>query len=325
MDLLDDEERAEALAYAEKHLADIVGDPKVFPLSAEQALAGRREASGLDAFVVELRRFLQEERGRVLLDNALDQGLRTAGVLRTSIEVQRRALEMDRAELDSRLASLEKDLDGNSAAIEQRKQQVRESLAAVKAMVRTEVDRFGDHFAAALPQEIESSKTDDLKRYLPGFIEEKFREFADQEGHEVMRRLERVAEEAIAFVSGDSEAQAERLREALGPAGRALDLKVNTFAYDVGVFALGAFGITIMALSNVLVGGALALAAPVLAVVFRGRADRKLKERAIAEAPKAVREAATKLGDAFLSQIDDFGSKLLDFMEKAPAAARRRP
>ena len=232
----------------------------------------------------------------MLLDNALDQGIRTVGVLRTSIEVQRRALEMDRDELNQRLSSLEDDLNGSSATIETRKQQVRESLSAVKAMVRTEVDRFGTQFSAALPQEIEGSTSEDLRRYLPGFIEEKFREFASEEGQEVGRRLERVAEEAIAFVAGDAEAQAERLREALGPASQSLDLKVNTFAYDVGVFALGAFGITVMALSNVLVGGALALAAPVLAVLFRGRADRMVKERAIEEARKGGARGGLEAG-----------------------------
>jgi hypothetical protein len=103
----------------------------------------------------------------------------------------------------------------------------------------------------------------------------------------------------------------------LGPGAAQLDLKVNTFAYDVGVFALGAFGVTIMALSNVLVGGALALAAPVLAWVFRGRADRRVKERALDEAPKVVREAAAKLADAFDDQIDAFADKLVEFVARA--------
>jgi small GTP-binding protein len=317
VDLLDDEERAEAMAYAQKHLSDLLPSPRVYPLSAERALEGHRHSSGLDAFVEDLKVFLQEERGRVLLDNALDQGLRTAAVLRTSIEVQRRALAMDQAELDKRLASLESDMKGTSTTLQERKGHVRESLAAVKAVLRQDIVAFGDRFADALPEEIEGSKADDLKRFLPGFIEERFREFAEQEAEELAKRLERVAEEAIAFVTDDAKGQAERLRAALGPSAGGLDLKVNTFAYDVGVFALGAFGIGIMALSNVLVGGALMLTAPVLAYVFRGRADKKIKERALEEGPRVVREAALKLAEAFDRQIDTFGEKLLDFMEKA--------
>ncbi len=316
-DLLDDAEQQEALAYARKHLADIVDDPKVFSLSAERALDGDREGSGIDPFVAELTRFLQQERGRVLLDNALDLALRTSGVLRTSVEVQRRVLSMEQSDLDGRLSSLEADLDGSESTLEGREQAVREALAAVRATTRKEVVDWAHAFAASLPEEIEASKADDLRRYLPGFIEDRFREFADQEANEVAKRLERVAEQAIAFVTDDAEDKANRLREVLGPAAQSLDLKVNTFAYDVGVFALGAFGVTIMALSNVLVGGALTLAAPVLAYVFRGRADQRVKERALEEGPKAIIEAAEKLADAFEDQIDVFGDKLVDFVRRA--------
>jgi small GTP-binding protein len=314
IDLLDEEERAEAIAYAEKHLADLVDDPRVFPLSAEQAAAGDRAGSGLDAFVTELVKFLQEERGRVLLDNALDIGLRTAGTLRTSIEVKKRALKMDRADLDARLSALEEDLQGAGVAHAERASKVRESIAAVKAMVRHEVLEFGKSFALALPEEIENSKAGDLKKYLPGFVEERFREFTEAQGAEVAERLERVAQEAIAFVEQDAKSREQRLKDLLGDSAVGLDLKVNTFAYDVGVFALGAFGVAIMALSNVLVGGALALAAPVLAYVFRGRADKQIKERALDEAPKVVREAAAKLADAFDARIDEFGDKLVEFV-----------
>jgi hypothetical protein len=317
IDLLDESEKSEAIAYARKHLGEIVPNARVFAISAERALEGHRHSSGLDPFVDELRKFLQEERGRVLLDNALDQGLRIASILRTSVEVQKRALAMDQDELDRRLATLEADLDGTSRTMEDRKAKVRESLAAVKATVRQDVEAFGDDFARILPQEIEGSKADDLKRYLPGFIEEKFREFAEKEAAEIESRLERVAADAIAFVTEDAAAQAERLKQALGPSASPLELKVNTFAYDVGVFALGAFGITIMAFSSLLVGGALLAAAPVLAFFVRTRADKRVRERALEEGPKAVREAAGKLADALDAKIDEFGDKLIEFMEKA--------
>ena len=103
----------------------------------------------------------------------------------------------------------------------------------------------------------------------------------------------------------------------LGDDSTELDLDVNTFAYDVGVFAVGAFGVTLMMLSNVLVGGALTLAAPVLALVFRGRADKQVKERAKEEAPKVVLEAAQKMTEAFDERIDEFGERLIEFVTRA--------
>jgi ribosome biogenesis GTPase A len=317
IDLLDEEERAEALAYARTHLARLVDEPKVYAVSAQRALAGESDESGLTHLTDELRTFLTEERGRVLLDNALDAGIRAASTLEQSIRIQKRALEMDQKELERRLEALEKDLTHSEEMAEKRERQIRESLSAVKALVRRETLEFGKRFALALPGEIESSKAEDLQRYLPSFMEERFRAFADRQGEELAKRLEQVAEEAIAFVTEDAKERSKKLEEMLGGGGPEVDLTVNTLAYDVGVIALGAFGLGIMALSNVFVGGAMTLAAPVLAYFFRGRADRSMKKRAMEEAPEAVRQAAAKLAEAFEKQIDEFGDKLVEFVKTA--------
>jgi len=307
IDLLDEEEREEALAYARSHLARLVDEPRVYAVSAEKALEGDLEGSGLNALTGELRKYLTEERGRVLLDNALDAGLRAAGTLEQSIRIQKRALEMDQTELERRLEALEKDLSHSEEMADKRERQIRESLSGVKALVRREVEEFGKRFALAIPGEIESSKAEDLKRYLPSFMEERFRAFADQQGEELAKRLEKVAEEAIAFVTEDAQERGRKLEELLGGTGPEVDLSVNTLAYDVGVIAL----------SNVFVGGAMTLAAPVLAYFFRGRADKEMKKRAQEEAPKAIQEAAKKLAEAFDQQIDAFGDKLVDFVRNA--------
>lgn len=317
IDLLDDDEREEALAYARTHLARIVDEPKVYAVSAQRALEGDPDGGGLTELTAELKTFLTNERGRVLLDNALDAGLRAAATLKQSIQIQKRALEMDQAELERRLAALERDLSTSEEMAEKRERQLRESLSGVKALVRRETEEFGKRFALALPAEIEGAKSEDLKRYLPSFMEERFRAFADSQAEDLAKRLEQVAEEAIAFVTEDAKERNAKLKEILGQNAPAVDLTVNTLAYDVGVIALGAFGLGIMALSNVFVGGAMTLAAPVLAYIFRERADREVKKRAMEEAPEAVRQAAAKLADAFDKQIDEFGDKLVSFVRNA--------
>ncbi|MBN8613413.1 MAG: dynamin family protein [Deltaproteobacteria bacterium] len=316
IDLLDEDEKQQALSYAKTQLAKLVVEPRVYAVSAEKALAGEREASGLGALERDLVTFLEEDRGRVLLDNALDEGLRTAVTLRRGMDVQKQALLLDHGELEKRLATLEQDLSSTRDSHARREQKIRESLAGIKALVRKECEEFGKRFSASLPAEIESSKADDLKRYLPNFMEERFRNFADRQGLELAKRLERVAEEAIAFVSEEARAKGEKIAEAF-PGAPKVDLQVSTLAYDVGVIALGAFGLTVMAVSNIFVGGAMALAAPVLAYVFRERADRDLKKRAMEEAPQAVEKAAGDLATAFEQQIDEFGDKLVDFVKNA--------
>ncbi len=316
VDLLEPAEKEQALAYAHTQLSKLVADPKIYAVSAEGALNGDRQGSGLARLEEELTRFLTEDRGRVLLDNALDEGIRTAATLQRGIEVQRQALAMEKSELERRLKTLEGDLVSTAQAHERREKQIRESLAALKALVRKECDDFGKRFAQALPAEIESSKADDLKRYLPGFIEERFRSFADKQGMEIAKRVETITEEAIAFVSDEAKARGEKIAEAF-PGTPDVNLKVDTMAYDVGVIALGAFGATLMFLSNVAVGGAMLLATPVLAWVFRGQADKALKARANEEAPAAVQKAAGELAEAFAKQIDDIGDKLIEFVRNA--------
>ncbi len=317
MDILDEDEREEALAYAHSHLSKLVDDPKIFGISAEMALSGDREASGIDTLLDSLRTFLAEERGRVLLDNALEAGVRTAATLRTGIEIQRRALSMEQGELERRLNSLEEDLKGSEARIAERSAQIRESIAATKALVRADCENFAKRFGAQLPAEIDAAEAKDLRKYLSGFIEERFRRFGEDQAKDLSKRLEEVAEQAIAFVNDDANSRADALRAALGKDAPELDLSINTFGYDVGAVAVGAFGLTLMALSNVVVGGALTLAAPVLAYVFRGRADQALKDRAKEEAPKAVRDAALKMAEAFEARIDGFGEQLIDFVTAA--------
>ena len=322
IDLLDESEREEALNYARTQLAKLVKEPRVYAVSAEKALGGDREGSGLMSLVADLTKFLAEDRGRVLLDNALDEGLRTAVTLRRGIEVQKQALALDQGELEKRLRVLEEDLSSSAEAGAKREAKIRQDLAAIKALVRKECDDFGKRFSSALPAEIESSKADDLKRYLPGFMEERFRSFADKQGLEIARRMEKVAEEAIAFISDEARARGEKIADAF-PGTPRVDLNVNTLAYDVGVIALGAFGLTLMALSNLFVGGALLGAAPILAYVFRGRADRETKKRALEEAPAAIEKAAKELATAFERQIDEFGDKLVDFVKGASEEVTR--
>ncbi|HHH30682.1 MAG TPA: hypothetical protein ENK57_20390, partial [Polyangiaceae bacterium] len=77
-DIWKEGERDEALAYVKGELSKLIEGPVVFPISAQKALEGDREGSGLDALVRHLTGFLAEERGRIMLTNALGEGLEAA-------------------------------------------------------------------------------------------------------------------------------------------------------------------------------------------------------------------------------------------------------
>ena len=84
--------------------------------------------------------------------------------------------------------------------------------------------------------------------------------------------------------------QRERVDRA--PAGWRFHLfEVDTFGYDVGVFALGALGVTFLAFSNLLVGGVLTLSAPILAFVLKDRVDSTIREKATEQGLTAIERA----------------------------------
>ena len=139
------------------------------------------------------------------------------------------------------------------------------------------------------------------------------------------RELERLAERVIQVAN-------ENIREVAGGVAkgpRAVErrrsrIKVDTLKYDASVFALGALGTTVFLFVNSLVGGVLALAAPVLALVLRGRVATGSEggsERAGADRRRRV---AALIGPKLDEIIDGFGARLLEFVSQAGDALHAR-
>jgi small GTP-binding protein len=309
-DLLSPEEQREALAYANKHLSTLVKEPAVFPVSSEAALAGDYARSGLPELVSFLTRFLADERGRILLDNALGEGLTMAELLSRGIDARRRSIQMKTDEIDRRIAAIEKDMAGQAGTIEERRSQIREEVAGIKTGARKDLDRFVDDVCRQLPNVIDSAKPQDLKQFLPAFLEDAFRQWAEDETREIATRLEQLAEKTIALVREDARDSARRVVAALGSDSRRLDVQVDTIKYDIGVVALMFGGVAIMAI-NLMVGGLLAIAGPAIFAMFaRGKIHEEFKKRAKELGPEVMRETAKKVGPKLESLIDEFVKKL---------------
>jgi small GTP-binding protein len=309
-DLLSAEEGREALAYATKHLSKLVNDPVVFPVSAEAALAGSVGTSGLRELVAHLTRFLAEERGRILLDNAMGEGLGVAALLSKGIDARRRTVRMKTEEIDRRIAALEKDLAGQAGTIEQRRVQIREDVATIRTAARKDLDRFVDDVCRQLPNVIDSAKPEDLKQFLPAFLEDAFKQWAEDETREIATELEKLAEKTVALVREDARETARRVATALGEDARRLDVQVDTIKYDIGVVALMFGGVALMAV-NLMAGGLLAIAGPAIFAMFaRGKIHEELKKRANELAPEVMRETAKKVAPKLEELIGEFAQRL---------------
>ena len=309
-DLLTPDEQDQALAYAQKHLSSLVASPIVFPVSADLALHGSRAASGLPELVGHLTRFLAEERGSIMLRNALGEGLAAADLLARGLDARRRALQMSADEIERRIAALEKDLVGNAGTIEERRAQIREEVASLKTGARKDLDRFVDEVSRRLPDVIDSAKAQDLKEYLPAFLEDAFKQWAEAETREIAAQLEQLAEKTIALVRDDARDTARRVAATLSSDAKRLDVHVDTIKYDVGVVALMFGGMALMAV-NFMAGGLLAVAGPAIFAMFaRGRVQEEVRKRAKELAPEVMRETAAKVAPKLEELIDGFVAKL---------------
>jgi uncharacterized coiled-coil protein SlyX len=308
-DIWTSDEEEEALAYIRAELAKLIQKPVVFAVSAKRASEGNTKESGMPELLSHLTTFLAEERGRILLDNALGEGIDAARMLGKGIDARRRAAQMSSEELARRIEMLEKDLAGQSRTIEERRIGIREEVAAIRAWVKRDLDHFVDDVTRQIPEIVDNAEPDEVKVWLGPFLERTFAQWAEAETKEIANALEALAEKTIALVREDAHDVARRVGEALGGDVKAPSVEVDTFGYDVGIFALTTLGIGVL-FTNLLLGGLLLAASPVLAIYLKGRVEAETKKRAKELAPTALREAATRVGPKLDEMIQEFAQRL---------------
>ncbi len=316
IDLLSDSERDAVIDYVRGGLAELVNEPAVFPVSARDWLAGEHEKSGMPTLIAYLQRFLDTDRVRILLDNAAGDAIRTASYLKQNLGVKLHAFDIDLAELESRISVVRGQLDASKRTLDELHTRISAQGDAIKAQVRMDLENFAAAFIDALPAQIDAVDASDVKTHLPGFIEDRFREFAELEGHKLASLLEHLAEEVIAVTNENLEAASAALADRIGPADTQVEIDVNSFKYDVSVYALGALGTAVLFV-NTLAGGLLTLASPILAIVLKSKMAGDIRVQAKERAPAAVRSAADAMLPHFVKSIDDFASRLRAFVTAA--------
>lgn len=318
IDRLDEEEAAEVERYARERLEALLGGAvELFPLSARTALRQPGSEPGFERFREHLLGFLRRQRDLILLDSALATGLRSGTQLLGNLQIKRRSYALDRGELETRVSAVHGRIKESKRAIGQNLTRIDESVQNLTSTARHNLTEFRDAFLAALPREIEKVSAEDVKRYLPGFIESCFRTFLEREGRAIARALEALAEEVIAVTNQNLRETVDALNEELGIDPSRLDVSVDSTPYDFSVFAMGAFGVSVLVFLNALVGGLIALATPVVAYVLRDRLDARLKHKATEVGLEAIRQTAERAETELVQMIDDFGGRLKRFVEDA--------
>jgi hypothetical protein len=236
--------------------------------------------------------------------------------LEQNLAIKKHSYGLEVSVLDSKVEAVRSKLQASRRLIAENLDRIEESVGGIAATARHNLRAFEADFVEALPIQIERADAKQLKRYLPSFIQDRFKEWLETEGNDIAGKLEDLATEIIEITNASMQDAVETLQSEMG-AGGDLDLGVDTMAYDVGVYALGAFGVSVFLFANALVGGMLTLAAPVLAFVLRDRVDEKIKERAREEGLAAIRKGTDLVEEELLRVISDYGESLKVFVENA--------
>jgi GTP-binding protein EngB required for normal cell division len=317
MDLLNPDERSAVLEYVKKGLANITPDPVVFALSAKDWAKTKDPQSGMPELIQYLEQFLARDRAQVILDNAAADAARTASYLESNLGVRMRSYDMDIGELETRIGAVREQLDASKRKLDELHVRIEADAGSIKNQIALDLEAFAKSFVMALPIQIDANDADDIKKYLPQFIEDKFKEWAEIEGAKLAAMLEHLAEEVIQITNENVQAAAATLAERLGPDDTSVEISVDSFKYDVGIYAVGALGTTVMLFVNALAGGLLTLAAPILAIVLKSKIAGDIRVQAKEKVPGAVLKAAEAMKPHFDQCIDDFGRRLSEFVSNA--------
>jgi len=317
MDMLSPDERTAVVDYVRTNLAQITHDPVVFPLSAKDWARTHDAASGMPELLQYFEKFLARDRAQVMLDNAAADAARTASYLENNLGVRMHAYDLDIGELEQRISAVRDQLDASKRKLDELHVRIEADADSIKNQVELDLEAFAKSFVQALPVQIDSVDADDVKLYLPAFIEDKFKEWAEVEGAKLAAMLEHLAEEVITITNENVAAAAATLADRLGPGDTQVDITVDSFKYDVGIYAVGALGTTVMLFVNALAGGLLTLAAPILAIVLKSKIAGDIRVQAKEKVPSAVLKGAEAMKPHFDRCIDDFAKRLSEFVSNA--------
>jgi hypothetical protein len=237
--------------------------------------------------------------------------------------MRRRSLELPIDELAERVGRAQDRLKEGRRALDEAAEAIAAETAALKARVRQDLAAFTAEFARGLPDQVSAAEAPDVQRYLGPYLQDTWKSWLENEGDMIAAELERLAERVIEVANERSEGLTNAVAEDLAGGDTRLHLVVDTFKYDASVFALGALGTTVLLFVNTLAGGILTLAAPVVAMVLKGRMSREIKAEARERAPEAVRKVAATVGPKLDEIIDGFASRLREFIGEAGAALAR--
>ena len=210
IDQLDPADLEEVITYAKGKLKDIVGESRLFPLSAKQAMKAKEaddEAllmkSGMPDFERALGDFLVKDRGRVVLLVPVGRAQRIGKRLLTAAALRRESLSMDLAEFEEKSKKLEPILDEHDkvkSSVDQRMSKAADELARqFEAKVREGMLELKKDMDAVVDES--AIEADFVKEILPDLLRKKISDMLEDNQKVISERLGELEKRAITDVS----------------------------------------------------------------------------------------------------------------------------
>ena len=316
-DLLSEKELSDVKKYTQEGLGKIISDPKLFAISSKEWLEGEKNKSGMTPFVADLEHSLKVDKNAIVFKNAAIDGKRTASYLIHNLGIKKQSIELDEKTLSFKIAEVKERLEESRRHVEELHHKIRAESTAIKNQAKLDLETFSRHFSEVIPEQIEKVDADHVKQFLGAFIGDTYREWAELQGANIAHLLEKLAEEVIKITNENLLNTAKGLSSRVDSKDTAIDIDIDSFKYNVGVYALGALGTTVMMFVNTLAGGLLALAAPILSIIVKSKVSGNIKEQAKEKAPVVIAEAAKAMAPHFNECIDGFADRLCEFVSIA--------
>ncbi|MEM1350366.1 MAG: dynamin family protein, partial [Myxococcota bacterium] len=201
IDALSPQDVAEVEKYARERLEGLIGPVELFSFSGREALltqqAGEETPEAFQAFQSYLLGFLHEQRAYIILDSALAGGLRISALLEQNLAIKRQGYSLEREDLERRIQAVRARLKESRQLIASNLELIDDRIVGIAGAARHNLRVFTEQFIEQLPMQIERAEARDVKRYLPAFIQDTYKEWLEKEGQEIARNLEELAEEVI--------------------------------------------------------------------------------------------------------------------------------
>ena len=312
-DLLSETELLDVKKYTKEGLEKILNEPRLFALSAKKWIEEKHDP-GMTSFLEDLEHSLKIDKNAIVLKNAAVDGQRTASYLIHNLGIKQQSIELDESTLTSKISEVKERLEESRRHVQKLHQKIRAESTAIKNQALLDLESFSRRFSEVIPEQIEKVEADHVKQFLGSFIGDTYRQWAELQGANIAHLLEKLAEEVIQITNENLLATAKGLSSRVDSKDTALDIDIDSFKYNVGVYALGALGTTVMMFVNTLAGGLLALAAPILSIIVKSKVSGNIKEQAKDKAPAVIQQAAKAMAPHFDDCIDGFADRLCEFV-----------